>query len=149
MSRNAPEIALDPSDRAALERSVRSPHTPQGVANHARIVLAAAEGLSNQQIAERLHISCITVGKWRASYYDWGISGLQGFRPTGRPSKYNSTLEQRLRSLLCQRPWNGKRRWTVRVLARHLDIPPSTLHDILRKMRLPRSRYLPWRAVRA
>jgi transposase len=149
MSRNAPEIALDPSDRAALERSVRSPHTPQGVANRARIVLAAAEGLSNQQIAERLHISCITVGKWRASYHHSGISGLQGFKPTGRPSKYNSKLEQRLRSLLCQRPWNGRRRWTVRVLARHLDIPPSTLHDILRKMRLPRSRYLPWRAVRA
>ena len=149
MSRNAPEIALNPSDLEPLERLVRSPHTPQGVANRARIVLAAAEGLSNQQIAERLHISNITVGKWRTSYHHWGISGLQGFKPTGRPSKYNSKLEQRLRSLLCQRPWNGKRRWTVRVLARELDIPPSTLHDMLRKMHLPRSRYLPWRVVRA
>src|SRR5260370_27052536 len=149
MFRIAPEIPLNPSDRTALERLLRSPHTPQGVANRARIVLAAAEGLSNQQIAERLHISSVTVGKWRVNYYHWRISGLQGFKPAGRPSKYNSNLEQRLRSLLCQRPWNGKKRWTVRVLARHLDIPPSTLHDMLYKMRLPRSRYLPWRAVRA
>src|SRR5258708_11605841 len=66
MSRTALEIMLDPSDRAALERLARSPYTPQGLANRARIVLAAAEGLSNQQIAERLHVSSVTVGKWRA-----------------------------------------------------------------------------------
>ena len=149
MSRTAPEIALDPSDRAALERLARSPYTPQGVANRVRIVLAAAEGLSNQQIAERLHVSSVTVGKWRASYNRWGISGLPDSKRTGRPSKFDSKIELRLRFLLCRAPWDGKRRWTVRVLARDLDIPPSTLHDMLRKMHLPRSRYLPWRVVRA
>ena len=149
MSRNAPEIALNPSDLEPLERLVRSPHTPQGVANHARIVLAAAEGLSNQEIAERLHISNITVGKWRTSYHHWGISGLPDFERMGRPSKRDLEIEKKLRLLLRQRPWNGKRRWTVRVLARHLNMPPSTLHDKLSKMHLPRSRYRPWRAVRA
>jgi hypothetical protein len=67
----------------------------------------------------------------------------------GRPSKRDLEIEQKRRLLLCRPPWNGKRRWTVRVLARELDIPPSTLHDKLSKMRLPRSRYLPWHAVRA
>src|SRR5260370_18811540 len=77
MFRIAPEIPLNPSDRAPLERLVRSPHTPQGVANRARIVLAAAEGLSNQHIGERLHISSVTVGKWRGSNFPLGDSGRQ------------------------------------------------------------------------
>jgi len=149
MSRTAPEIVLEPSGRAALERLARSPSTPQGLANRARIILAAVEGLSNEQIAERLHVSNVTVGKWRASYNCWGISGLSDSKRTGRPSKRDLDIEQSLRYLLRQRPLDGKRRWTVRVLARELDIPPSTLHDMLRKMHLPRSRYLPWRVVRA
>src|SRR6266850_1801545 len=109
MSRTALEIMLDPSDRAALERLERSPSTPQGLANRARIVLAATEGLSNQQIAERLHVSAVTVGKWRASYYHWGISGLQGSKRMGRPSKRDLEIEKKLRLLLRQRPWNEKR----------------------------------------
>jgi len=149
MSRTAPEIVLEPSDRTTLERLARSPSTPQGLANRARIILAAVEGLSNQQIAKRLHVSNVTVGKWRKGYNQWGLSGLSDSKRTGRPSKRDLDIEQSLRYLLRQRPLDGKRRWTVRVLARELDIPPSTLHDMLRKMHLPRSRYLPWRVVRA
>jgi len=115
MSRTAPEIVLQPSDRATLERLARSHNTPQGLANRARIVLAAADGLSNQQIGERLHVSSVTVGKWRASYYHWGISGLRDSKRMGRPSKRDLEIEKKLRLLLRQRPWNGKRRWTVRL----------------------------------
>src|SRR5258708_39753392 len=86
MSRTALEIMLDPSDRAALERLARSPHTPQSLANRARIVLAAAEGLSNQQIAERLHVSIVTVGKWRSGLYPCGGSWLSRSAPSRMPA---------------------------------------------------------------
>jgi DNA-binding NarL/FixJ family response regulator len=62
MPRTAPQIDLAPGDRAKLERLARSRATPQGLVLRARIVLAAAEGFSNQLIAGTLHVTPATVG---------------------------------------------------------------------------------------
>jgi transposase len=149
MPRTAPQIDLDPGDRVKLERLVRSLSTPQGLALRARIVLAAAERLSNQQIAEKLGATAATIGKWRTHFCNWGMSALEPSKFLGRPSKSDSKVKQRLCDLVCQRPHHGKRRWTVRMLATCVDLSPSTVHDMLGKVKLPRSRYAPWRRVRA
>ena len=149
MPRTAPRIDLTESDRADLERLARSPHTPQGLATRARIVLAAAEDLSNQAIAEKLHVSEATASKWRRDFKYWGIPGLTDRRRRGRPRKYGQKTEEQLKYWVRYQPPDGKRRWTVRALAAFLDLPASTVHDILARVRLPRSRYLPWRRVRA
>ena len=138
-----------PIERAELERLVRSRSTTQGMAARARIVLGAARGFTNQQIAKSVHISVISVGKWRTRFYLFGMAGLADSKGRGRPPKYSSKIEQQLRILLCRAPYGGKRRWTIRVLAGELNIPPSTLHELLRKIDLPRSRYLPWRVMRS
>jgi transposase len=149
MPRKAPHIWLDRIDWSELERLARSLSTTQGQAIRARIVLAAAEGLSNQEIAQRLHVAEATVGKWRTAFSHFGLEGLDDFVRTGRPSKYAWGFNQRLRAILRRPPTDGKNRWTVRALARELEMPASTLHDMLRKVSLPRSRWLPWRVVRA
>ena len=55
--RVAPDIELDPSTQKELSRLVRAPSTPQAVALRARIILAAAQRRSNQEIAATLGIT--------------------------------------------------------------------------------------------
>ena len=132
MPRVAPTIALDPQTRAELERLGRAPSTPQAVALRARLVLAAAQGLSNQQIAAIFHITVNTVGKWRTRFALFGVDGLTDYQHTGRPSKYDLEVLEKLNDLLRRRPPDGRERWTVGGLARELGVPRSTMYCMLR-----------------
>jgi DNA-binding CsgD family transcriptional regulator len=80
-TRIASAIALDAQAKGELERLTRAPSTPQAKALRARIVLAAAQGLSNQQIAAKFHVSVNTVGKLADS-----IRGVSVGRAQGRPN---------------------------------------------------------------
>jgi transposase-like protein len=74
----AAEIVLSVEERRELESLARRRSTGQGLAQRARIVLAAADGGHNGLIADRLSVCRGTVGKWR-----------ERFRraPPGRPSR--------------------------------------------------------------
>ena len=58
-------LTVKPADREKLELLARRPKTAQRVAIRSKIVLRAAEGLPNQEIARQLGITGATVGKWR------------------------------------------------------------------------------------
>ena len=107
MPRVAPEIALDPQSRAELQHLARAPSSPQALALRARLVLAAAQGLSNQQIAAYFHVTENTVGKWRTRFYLHGVSGLTDYEHSGRPPKHGLEVRERLRRLLRQQPPGG------------------------------------------
>ena len=66
--RKAPIIELSVRQREALTRLVRHPTTEQRVVARARIILAAAEGGMNKEIAERLRVDPDTVCKWRGRW---------------------------------------------------------------------------------
>jgi transposase len=100
------------------------------MAMRSRIVLAAASGLSNQQIALELGIPAVTVGKWRRSFAAQGLEGLRDAVRSGRPPKHDASVWQRVQTTACQQP-NSQGRWTVRTLAREVGLPHSTVHAIL------------------
>ena len=135
MPRIAPAILLDPDTKSALDHWVQAPSTPQAVALRSRIVLAAAEGLSNQQIAADLEIPQVTVGKWRRSFAAQGLEGLRDAARSGRPPKYDASIWQKVQTLACQQP-ESQSRWSVRTLAREVGLPHSTVHTILRSSEL-------------
>lgn len=60
-----PEIKLTDEVRQGLEKLVRRHNTPQQIALRARIVLAAADGQNNSQIAKNLETSVVTPRLWR------------------------------------------------------------------------------------
>jgi FixJ family two-component response regulator len=68
MPRVALPVQLTAETRSTLDKLVHSSSTPQSLALRSRIVLAAAEGSNNQQIAAALRIPPVTVGKWRQSF---------------------------------------------------------------------------------
>ena len=130
MSRTAAVIELSGLTRAALNHLVRSPSTPQGLALRSRIVLAAATGQANQQIAAALRIPEVTVGKWRRCFAAKGLDGLQDAPRLGRPPKHGQEILQRVQARVCQQPEHHSR-WSVRTLAEDLKLPASTVHQML------------------
>src|SRR4051812_13184462 len=73
----AAPLGLRDGDRERLEGWVRSSTIQAGLSRRARIVLLAADGLSNVEIAERVGVSLPTVTSWRTRYREGGISGLE------------------------------------------------------------------------
>ena len=130
MSRTALPVQLDPDTRGTLNQFVRSSSTPQSLARRSRIILAAAEGSTNQEIAATLQVPAITVGKWRRSFAVDGIEGLRDWPRAGRPPKHDFAVRQRVQTRVCQQP-EAQGRWTVRTLAAELGLPSSTVHAML------------------
>src|SRR5208283_5636219 len=130
MPRIAPAIVLDPETRATLSSWVQASSTPQAMALRGRIVLSAATGNSNQQIALDLKIPEVTVGKWRRSFADQGLEGLRDAARSGRPPKHDAAVWQKVQTLACQQP-ESQGRWTGRTLAQKVGLPNSTVHAML------------------
>lgn len=130
MPRFAVPIQLSVEVRTTLEKFVHSSSTPQSLALRSRIVLAAADGANNQQIAAALKIPPVTVGKWRQSFAVLSIEGLRDAPRSGRPPKHDADVRHKVQTRVCQQP-EDQSRWTVRTLAAELGLPASTVHAML------------------
>ena len=130
MPRVAPTINLNAVTESALQHLVRSPSTPQGLALRACIVLGAASKQSNHEIAAALGIPQVTVGKWRRSFAEKGLDGLEDAARPGRPPKHGREIWRRVQTRACQQP-EFQSRWSVRTLAKDLHLPSTTVHEIL------------------
>ncbi len=130
MPRVAIPIHLDAQTRHTLDKFVVSSSTPQSWALRSRIVLAAAEGSTNQQIAAAMKMPAITVGKWRRSFARHGVEGLRDTPRSGRPPTHDAETRHTVHTRVCQQP-DDQSRWTVRTLAAELGLPASTVHAML------------------
>ena len=72
----AVEIVLDEAEKEALTALTRKHGAPQSLATRARIVLAAANGLTNKEIAGKLDICAHTAGEWRKRFAADRLDGL-------------------------------------------------------------------------
>ena len=89
MPRKSPcTIVLDPKTRRALESRARAYTLAYRGVVRARIVLMAAEGMSNDQIALRLNTSRDVVSMWRKRFFEEGLPGLEERPRRGRPAVF-------------------------------------------------------------
>ena len=79
----AEALLLRDGDRARLEALTRASTAPAGLVARCRIVLLAADGVPNTEIAQRLQTSRPTVLKWRGRYAEVGIEGLADLPRSG------------------------------------------------------------------
>ena len=133
MARPATLITLTETERAQLESWLRQPKTQARFTERARIILWAAEGLSNQVIAERLETRGARISKWRVRFDQERLAGLaDDFRP-GREPVYDETTRERLLSQLDQAPPKGHAMWTGPLLAQALG--NVSTHQVWRELR--------------
>ena len=83
------ELSLTPEQRAELEARARKYTLPYREVVRAKIVLLAAAGLDNDEIAARLDTRREVVSKWRKRFYEQGLPGLEERPRGGRPPVFS------------------------------------------------------------
>ncbi|WP_336621854.1 IS630 family transposase, partial [Nocardioides abyssi] len=96
------------------------------MAKRARMILLAADGVGNREIAQRVGASPTTVIQWRARYEERGLSGLEDRERSGRPRSLDhraivaETLKPPPKKL-------GVTHWSSRLLAERLKVSNSSI----------------------
>jgi putative transposase len=124
-----PRIELTKAEREALDELVRRHSTPQQIALRARIILLAAEGYNNAQIARQLGVSIDMVRLWRerwlalqpVSLEDLPVAErLNDAPPPGKPRRITAEQVCQIVELACEAPERSGRpisQWAAREIA--------------------------------
>lgn len=92
MSRRSPyRIVLTPEERSELERRARRQTATRREVFRAQIVVLAADGLRNDEIAERLGTVRTTVSRWRKRFFEDREAGLADRPRSGRPRTFSAS----------------------------------------------------------
>ena len=136
MARPAISIDLSPDQESDLRALLRAGTTPQQVAMRAQIVLRAAQGTTNSDIARELGTTTQTVGLWRGKFARAGLNGLSDTPRAGRPRTVDEAAVQRVLAMTLEPPPGGESRWSVRAMARASGLAPATVQRIWADNRL-------------
>ena len=132
-------VQMPAEDRSELTRWTRTPSLRAGLAQRARIVLLADEGVGTNEIVRRVGVSKPTVIAWKRRYAAEGIAGLEDRPKPGRPAQVDevavvlATLEPPSEKL-------GVTHWSSRLLAEQLGISNVWVAKIWKRWGLQ-----PWR----
>jgi transposase len=132
-------VELSARDRDELVSWTRSPSMKAGLAQRARVVLLAADGVGTTEIVRRVGLSKPAVIGWKRRFAAEGIAGLDDRAKSGRPRVIDpvaivlATLEPPPQNL-------GVTHWSSRLLAQHLGVSDFTVSTTWKKWGLQ-----PWR----
>jgi len=123
--RVAPAIVLTDEDEIELTKLARSKRTSVRLAQRARIVLLAAQGLQNKDIAEQLGIGRVQVARWRERYLERGLQGIERDLPRGAPPVKVDVAK--LVELTTQSTPKAATHWSTRTMGAVLGVSASTV----------------------
>jgi transposase len=123
--RVAAKIELTDEERAELSKLVRSKRTSVRLAQRARIVLLAADGMQNKEIAQRLGVGRVQVSRWRQRYAESRLAGIERDLPRGAPPVKVDVA--RLVELTTQARPAAAMHWSTRLMAAELGVSASTV----------------------
>src|SRR3954471_11598823 len=103
MSRGSPfVIELSGEDRTELERRSRCYSRAHSLVVRAGIVLLAAEGWTNVEIAEELGVHVDVVSRWRKRFAQGGMAGLADRPRSGRPRSFGPEVIAGVKAMACE-----------------------------------------------
>jgi len=123
--RIAPEIVLTTQERAELMRLVRSRLSSVRLEQRCAIVLLAADGFQNKDIAEMLGIGRIQVARWRQRYAQSRLAGIERDLPRGAPPVRVDVA--RLVQLTTQSKPIAATHWSTRTMATHIGVSAASV----------------------
>jgi transposase len=138
-------IELTDDERAQLEAWSRRRSSAQGPALRARIMLTAAEGLNNTEIADRLEIAVSSARKWRNRFAEYRLDGLTDEPRPGRPrTTTDDKVEEVIVRTLESTPKNATH-WSTRSMAREVGLTQSAVLRIWKAFGLAPHRQETWK----
>ncbi len=129
--RVAPEIILTSEERAELTKLARSKLTSVRLAQRARIVLLAAQGMQSKDIATELGIGRVQVSRWRERYAESRLAGIERDLPRGAPPVTVDVA--RLVELTTQSKPEAATHWSTRTMAAELGVSAASVSRHWRK----------------
>ena len=123
--RVAPEIMLSQEAHDLLDELIRSKLTSVRLALRARIVLLAALGLQDKDIALALEVGRIQVSRWRERYIESGLEGIERDLPRGAPPVTMDVA--RLVELTTQSKPQAATHWSTRTMAAELGVSAASV----------------------
>jgi transposase len=131
-------VTLTEAERAELRKLIS---TGKGAARrlaHARVLLKADQGLTDERIAAEVEVGTATVERVRERFVEEGLAAsLDPHRPERpREHKIDGEVEAHLVALACSTPPEGRARWTLRLLADKLvdlEYLPTVSHETVRQ----------------
>src|SRR5437762_3289281 len=132
MAKVPPIVNLSAEDQAQLVRWKSTQGTPQQVALRCRLVLAAAEGYPDLEIASHHEVNRHTVALWRERVQAKGIGSVWEIQ-AGRGRKPKYELEKRdalIRATLETKP-KGMTHWSCRTMAKAQGVNKRNVHDTM------------------
>jgi len=125
---------LEPAQREQLERLARGRRISVRLAERARVVLHAADGMENQRIGEALGISRQKAGRWRDRYAGHGLAGIEKDAPRpGRKRRIGDKQRAAVaRKTLDEKP-EGQTHWSRSTMAAAAGLSDSTVGRIWRE----------------
>jgi len=130
MGRPLKPLVLADDEHEKLELLARRPKTSQRMAMRARIVLAAAAGASNNEVADKVGCSKKSVCKWRERYR---IAGLEGLLDEPRPGAIRRATDAEVEKVVTktlETTPRGQTHWSCRSMAKEVGLSATTIHRI-------------------
>ena len=129
-------VDLTAAERDELQALIRHGKAAVRKVTRARILLKAAEGLTDDEIAEAVETSVPTVERPRQRFVEENLGALQERPRTGHPRKLDGKAEAHLVAVTCSAAPAGRERWTLRLLADQavaLGLTDSLSHETVRQ----------------
>jgi transposase len=131
--RVADAIVLEADVRRKLEQQARGRSTAARVVLRSRIVLLAADGLLNKQIAATLNVAPRMVTLWRGRFLELGIEGLLKDAPRpGRTPSITTEVTAALIAKTTQSTPANATHWSTRTMAREMGVSKASVSRIWR-----------------
>lgn len=129
--RVATAIKLTSEQRQQLQTAARSRSMPLRLVERAQIILLAAEGLRNDEIARRLSTSRFKVSRWRERYARQGFTGIEKDAPRpGRTPAVTAETVERIVQMTTQDKPRSATHWSTRTLATAVGVSSSTVRRV-------------------
>ena len=121
-------LTITDEQQQQLDSIARSNTMPYSLVLRTRMILASAEGLTNNAVARRFGVTPQTVGKWRRRFLAAGVEGLHDELRPGRPRTHDDEKVAAVISRALQNPPDDATHWSTRTLARAEGVGKSTVH---------------------
>ena len=134
-------LILSSEEHAKLQQWARRHKTAQRLALRARIVLACAEGHSNQAVGRELRVCGATVGKWRERFRTARLEGLADEPRPGAPREISDAQVEEVITRTLESPPPQATHWTTRSMARATKLSHMAVARIWRAFGLQPHRH--------